>query len=145
MGVFSIFLAGLISINGIWSRWDVNDGNWDQLARLLQQNGFDTVFYMAAYGPVVDHEGLQECLDACLPLGIDVHAWVVMWRVDAAPDSLRSSLMDESRMQAYSPTYDDGEVIANWLNPTDPRNVELMAKTCLDIAAAYPVAGIHLD
>ena len=130
-----------MSVTGIWSRWDRHDGNWDELAPLLAANGYDTVFYMAAYGPVIDDEGLRECLDACLPLGIEVHAWVVMWRIDYVSGVQLEILQSEERLQAYS----DGEVIRNWLNPTDPGNVELMAETCLRIAAEYPVTGIHLD
>jgi uncharacterized lipoprotein YddW (UPF0748 family) len=141
MSIITILIAGIMSVTGIWSRWDRNDGNWDDLAPLLAANGYDTVFYMAAYGTVIDGEGLQECLNACLPMGIDVHAWVVMWRTDYAPDVQQGSMLREGRMQAYS----DGEVIHNWMNPTDPRNVELMARICLRIAAEYPVTGIHLD
>jgi len=136
-----ILIACLMSITGIWSRQDANDGNWDRLAPLLAANGYDTVFYMAAYGPVIDDEGLRECLNACLPLGIEVHAWVVMWKTDFISSDQQESLLREGRMQAYS----DGEVIQNWLSPTDPSNVELMAETCLRIAAEYPVTGIHLD
>ncbi len=141
MSVITILMAGIMSVTGIWSRWDRHDGNWDELAPLLAANGYDAVFYMAAFGPVIDEEGLRECLDACLPLGIEVHAWVIMWRIDYVPGVQLGSLHREERLQAYS----DGEVIWNWLNPTDPRNVELMAETCLRIAAEYPVTGIHLD
>lgn len=141
MNIIPILMAGVMSITGIWSRWDRNDGNWDELAPLLASNGYDTVFYMAAYGTFIDEDGLRECLDACLPLGIDVHAWVVMWRTDYASDVQQEKLLCEGRMQANS----DGEVIQNWMNPTDPRNVELMASVCLRIAAEYPVTGIHLD
>lgn len=141
MSIITVLIAGIVSITGIWNCWNSNDGNWDELAPLLAANGYDTVFYSAAFGPVIDGEGLQECLDACLPLGIDVHAWVVMWRTNYAPDVQQESLLREGRMQAYS----DGEVIQDWMNPTDPRNVELMASVCLRIAAEYPVTGIHLD
>lgn len=141
MSIIAILIAGIMSITGIWSRWDMHDGNWDELAPLLAANGYDTVFYMAAYGPVIDEEGLRECLDACLPLGIDVHAWVVMWKTNYLSIDQQDSLLLEGRMQMYS----DGEIVQSWLNPTDPRNVELMARTCLRIAAEYPVTGIHLD
>jgi uncharacterized lipoprotein YddW (UPF0748 family) len=141
MGWAAALLAGVVSVSGIWSRMDTNDGRWDELAPLLRDNGFDTVFYMAAYGPVVDGEGLLECLEACRPLGIDVHAWVVMWRTDLLPRRRREELVRESRIQVHS----DGTEVENWLNPTDPENVALMAGTCLDIASDYPVDGIHLD
>ena len=141
MGWAAALLAGVISVSGIWSRMETNDGRWEELAPLLRENGFDTVFYMAAYGPVVDGEGLQECLEACRPLGIDVHAWVVMWRTDLLPRSRREELAGQSRTAVHS----DGTEVESWLNPTAPENVALMAGTCLDIAAEYPVDGIHLD
>lgn len=141
MSFTAVLLAGLTAMSGVWSGWKANNGQWELLAPLLSESGFDTVFFLAAYGPVIDGEGLRECIDACHPQGIEVHAWVVMWRTNFVSDEERARLARESRFQAM----DDGGILEDWLNPTDPRNVELMAKTCLELAACYPVDGIQLD
>jgi len=141
MSIAAVLMVGLMSITGIWSRWDTFDGRWDEIAPLLDAGGFDTVFYMAAYGTVIDEEGLQECLDACRPLGIDVHAWVVMWKTNFLTEREQESLLQEGRMQVDC----NGEIIGNRLDPADLRNVKIMAETCLRIAGSYPVTGIHLD
>ena len=65
MHFLSLFTSVLFSITGVWSAWQYNNGNWDEIAPLLSLNGYDTVFYCVAYGPEMDTEGLQECLDAC--------------------------------------------------------------------------------
>lgn len=135
-------LHAVLAVSGVWSAWSYNSGNWNQLAPLLSSNGFDTVFYCAAYGPEVDREGLQECIDACSAYGIDVHAWVVMWKTSKTTDSLRNVFTMENRLQLSLDGSTDAET---WLCPTDPRNVELMASICLDLAAEFPVKGIHLD
>jgi len=141
MSIFAIIVSGILSISGIWSRNGENDGQWDTIAPLLANEGYDTVFYLAAYGPALFEEGLQECLDACRPLGIDVHAWVVMWRTDYSPELMDRGELTPEDMQYYS----DGEMVDNWMNPAVPSNVQGMASVCLDLAARYPVEGIHLD
>ena len=140
MHFLSLFITVLCSITGVWNAWQYNNGNWDEIARLLSLNGYDTVFYCAAYGPETDTEGLQECLNACTPLGIDVHAWVVLWKTGKCPVEDQNRFELNGRLQISS----DG-VVQNWLCPTDPQNVIAMAQLCLKLAAEYPVTGIHLD
>lgn len=135
-------LQTLLAIHGIWSAWGYNRGNWGELARLLHRNGYDTVFFCAAYGPDADRDGLQECLDACGEYGIDVHAWVVMWKTDDPADSLWNSLAEENRLQLSVDGDPDAET---WMCPADPENVQQMASLCLDLACEFPVNGIHLD
>lgn len=140
MHFLSLFITILCSISGVWSAWQYNNGNWDEIARLLSLNGYDTVFYCAAYGLETDTEDLQECLNACTPLGIDVHAWVVLWKTGKCSVEDQNRFELDGRLQNSS----DGTV-EPWLCPTDPQNVRLMAQLCLKLAAEYPVAGIHLD
>ncbi len=141
----SLSIACSSPVTGVWSRWHINDGKWEEIAEDLEESGIHQVYYLAAYGPVIDRRGLEECLAACQAHDIDVHAWVVMWKTDFISDSLRNVLQDQSRYLAYSPTYQDGAVVSDWLDPTDPRNVGMMAGVCQEIAADYPVKGIHLD
>lgn len=136
----SIVISALISITGVWNPWQYNEGNWDEIARLLSLNGYDSVFYCAVYGPVTDGEGLRECIDACSSQGIDVHAWIVLWKIRLCPEERQDSFSQEGRLQVSS----EGDVL-EWLCPTDPRNVRLMAQTILELAEEYPITGIHLD
>ncbi len=140
MHFLSLFITVLCSITGVWNAWQYNNGNWDEIARLLSLNGYDTVFYCAAYGPETDTEGLQECLNACTPLGIDVHAWVVLWKTGKCPVEDQNRFELNGRLQISS-----NGAVQNWLCPTDPQNVIAMAQLCLKLAAEYPVTGIHLD
>jgi len=132
----------LMAAGGVWSAWGINRGNWSELALLLDSNGFDKVFYCAAYGPEVDREGLLECISACSEYGIEVHAWVVMWKTGHCSDSLQNAYAEQNRLQH---SIDDDSSADTWLCPTDPRNVTEMASICLALAEEFPVAGIHLD
>jgi uncharacterized lipoprotein YddW (UPF0748 family) len=132
----------LLAMHGIWSAWGYNTGNWNELAPLLSENGYDTVFYCAAYGLETDIEGLRECCEACRDYDIDVHAWVVMWKISKCPDSLKNSFEEHNRLQV---SLGEGEDASNWLCPSDPENVELFASLCANLARSAPVSGIHLD
>ncbi len=132
----------VISISGVWNTWGYSSGNWAELAPLLSSNGYDAVFFCAAYGLNTDTLGLQECIDACNEYGIDVHAWIVMWRTAKSTEQERESFREQGRLQV---SLDDLAEAQLWLCPTDPANVADMAEVCLRIAADYDVRGIHLD
>ncbi len=136
--VLLIFMA----MHGVWSAWEYQSESWNDLAPLLAENGYDTVFYCAAYGPETDIEGLRECYEACCEYNIAVHAWVVMWKTSQSPDSLVEVLESERRFQV--PINDD-HAAGTWLCPSDSRNVELFSSLCMDIINQVPVQGIHLD
>ena len=140
--MLSLLLQLLISVSGVWNAWGYNSGDWAHIAPLLSSNGFDTVFYCASYWPDTDIDGLNECIDACNQYDIDVHAWVIMWKIHQTPEA-QSLLPDlDGRLQVGV----NGDTAAgNWLCPTDPDNVAEMASVCLRIAAETSVRGIHLD
>jgi len=73
-----LILQMLISISGVWNAWNYTTINWEELAPLLNENGYDTVFYCASYGLLTNIDGLNNCIDAFNEYIIDVHAWVVM-------------------------------------------------------------------
>lgn len=138
----ALILNCLLSITGIWNAWGYNSGDWLELAPLLYQNGYDTVFYCAAYGLETDIDGLNECIEACSAYDIDVHAWVVMWKTGQSSEEVREHLVQQDRLQV---SIDNDERVETWLCPTDPANVSEMASICLSIAASTNVKGIHLD
>lgn len=138
---FTLYLATLLSISGVWSSRNIQPERWESIAAVLHENGFDTVFYPAAYGTEIDREGLNACLEYCSPLGIEVHALVVMFKSVIASDPVYGLENIETRIQVQS----DGTSDPEWLDPSDIRNVRLMAGVCLDIASEFPVDGIQLD
>jgi uncharacterized lipoprotein YddW (UPF0748 family) len=142
MSLLSSLLCAVVSMSGVWSAWNYNTGNWAELAPLLSRNGYDTVFYCAVYGLESDTSGLQECIDACSVYDIDVHAWIVMWKVGKSTEQERELLAQQQRLQLSTDSNPDAGL---WLCPSDPRNVADMAGICLDIATNYDIRGIHLD
>ncbi|MBD3276667.1 MAG: family 10 glycosylhydrolase [Candidatus Aegiribacteria sp.] len=137
----ALILATLLSFSGVWSSRNIQPERWESIAAVLHENGFDTVFYPAAYGTEIDREGLEACLEYCIPLGIEVHALVVMFKSDIASDPVYGLENIETRIQVHS----DGTSDPEWLDPSDSRNVRLMAGVCFDIASEFPVNGIQLD
>lgn len=137
-----IILHVVISITGVWNAWGYNSGNWAELAPVLSRNGYDTVFYCAVYGLETDIAGLNECIVACNEYDIDVHAWVVMWKIGKSSEQKKALLADQERLQVSA---DDDIRAQSWLCPTDPANVAEMAAVCLAVAAYSNIRGIHLD
>lgn len=137
-----LMLQALISITGVWNAWGYNSGDWDELAPLLSRNGYDTVFYCAAYGLETDIVGLQECISYCSEYNIDVNAWVVMWKINKTSEQEKALFAEDGRLQVATDRDSSAEA---WLCPTDPVNVGAMARVCLEIAAASNIRGIHLD
>ena len=140
--MLSLILQVLISISGVWNAWDYTTIDWEELAPLLSENGYDTVFYCAAYGLLSDIDGLNECINACNEYGIDVHAWVVMWKTTISSDEERQILAEDERLQVAT---DDDTRAQSWLCPTNSENVAEMASMCLRIAGSSNVRGVHLD
>ncbi len=137
-----LLLNAVISISGVWNAWGYNSGDWNELAPLLADNGYDTVFYCAAYGLETDIDGLIECIDACNQYDIDVNAWVVCWKTSQSSHADQALFADENRLQIST---DGDSRVQTWLCPSDPINVAALAEVCLNIAATTNIKGIHLD
>ncbi len=137
-----LILEILLSVSGVWNAWGYNSGEWAELAPLLSRNGYDTVYYCAAYGLETDIIGLNECIAACNEYNIDVNAWIVMWKIGKSSEQNQSILRNAGRTQL---SLDDDIRAQSWLCPTDPANIAAMASVCLEIAAISNIKGIHLD
>ncbi|MCK5036051.1 MAG: hypothetical protein KAS73_09185 [Candidatus Sabulitectum sp.] len=96
----SLILQVLVSISGVWSAWNYATINWEELAPLLSDNGYDTVFYGAVYGLLTDIDGLNESIGACNGYDINVHAWIVVRKTAASSDEEREILAEDERFQA---------------------------------------------
>jgi uncharacterized lipoprotein YddW (UPF0748 family) len=88
-----------------------------------------------------DHgDVLAECLEACRGSGIQVHAWVILWKLGRSHDWYVQQMTDQGRVQVSS----TGEA-SEWLCPSDPDNRELMFTLVREIATGYGPDGIQLD
>lgn len=149
-----VFLLSGEPVHGVWVAKGY-PGDWEQTAQALQTAGVDHVLPCFLYGitpaylsnivpdsPVfpADPEWVQGILTECGALGIEVHAWVVLWKSTNADNSLLASLAGEGRLQVNL----EGETLP-WLCPTDPANLELETALILEMLERFPLDGVQFD
>jgi uncharacterized lipoprotein YddW (UPF0748 family) len=142
---------------GVWdhSGTGLYPGDWNRTAKILADSGFQAVFpycgspaetlYAAPLLPSADAfrkygDQLDQALRAGHKNGLEVHAWIICWRMENAPASVRDRLRRQGRLQVS-----DTGVPLDWLCPSHADNLSLMRAQIRDIATRYPVDGIHLD
>ena len=129
---------------------------WEQTAGQLHTLGFTDIFpnvatassagYPSALLPPstacrTKGDQLAACLKACHPRGIRVHAWLLCLSLGTEGAATRArSLESEGRLQTGS-----AGAVAPYLCPNHPANIALLRNTVQELAAKYPVDGIHLD
>jgi uncharacterized lipoprotein YddW (UPF0748 family) len=131
-------------------------GGHDRVARTLAENGFTDLLVNVSSGGAAHYpserlplaaglepgaDPLARWLAACRAHELRFHAWRVCWKMGPdTPPAFRE------RMEAGGRTVvlRDG-TREPWLCPTDPRNQELEAAAVAEMAARYPLAGVHLD
>jgi uncharacterized lipoprotein YddW (UPF0748 family) len=130
-------------------------GDWPRSTALLAESGMTAIFpnllwagkahYPSRTVPTsqsFDRYGDQarQCVDAARTHGLEVHAWVVCWNLENAPAPLVERMRRENRLQQDA---SGREKI--WLCPHQPANTQYMLAAIRELAAAYPLHGIHLD
>lgn len=142
---------------GIWnhSGTGLYPGDWNQTCRILAQNGLTAVFphvsrpwaahYKGGPIPVSDTvrrygDQLRQCTDAARRYGLEVHAWVICWNLEGAPEGVLAGYRKQGRLQVSA----TGASLP-WLCPSNPANLEFELATVRDLVERYPVAGVHLD
>ncbi len=130
-------------------------GDWNETCRLLSQGGLTAVFphvsrpWAAHYknGPIPISDTarrygdqLRQCTDAARRHGVEVHAWVICWNLEGAPESLLSGYRKQGRLQVSA----EG-VTLPWLCPSHPANLAFELETIRDMVARYRLDGVHLD
>ena len=94
-------------------------------------------------GVAQDGDYLQEILDAAKPLGMQVHAWKVMWQFSEgwqAAAGVSQPFRAAGRLQVDA----QGRELP-WLCPCDERNRQYELAAIQELATAYAIDGIHLD
>lgn len=131
---------------------------WKQALPEMKAQGYNAVlpnvlwsgvaFYPSQIVPThagVAQEGdyLKEIIDAAQPLGMQVHAWKVMWQFGEgwlAPTGVSQPFRAAGRLQLDA----QGRELP-WLCPCDERNRQYELAAIKELAANYAVDGIHLD
>jgi uncharacterized lipoprotein YddW (UPF0748 family) len=145
-------------LRGVWiwtaSPPGARGGDWLQACSWAQSAGFTAVFPCVVYGPLawLDMDGLlrapipgdpdpiEACLEEAHGLGLEVHAWVVMWKLSALQDQVADSVAAVMQTQVGA----NGES-SDWLCPTDPANRDLEVRIFTALAREYEFDGIQLD
>ncbi|HBA84515.1 MAG TPA: hypothetical protein DCZ95_10515 [Verrucomicrobia bacterium] len=142
---------------GVWDHDGVGwfPGDWDKTCRLLSENGITAIFPNMLWGgmahlpntplPVtatakIYGDQLAQCVKAARRYGLEVHVWMVCWRLDGAPAELVERMRKQGRLQVNAA----GKTVP-WLCPSHPQNVQLAIDTLKDVAERYDIDGIHLD
>ena len=142
---------------GVWEHEGVGwfPGDWNRTCRLLSGAGFTAVFPNLLWGGLAHYPGrvlpesytsrklgdqAKACVDAAHRNGLEVHAWMVCWSLQNAPDDFQLRMKKEGRLQVTAA----GQTIP-WLNPADPRNADLALAAVRELVTRYSVDGVHLD
>lgn len=143
---------------GIWDHdgtgW--TPGDWPSTAKTLADLGVTAVFANVAWGGCAHFpsksvppsatcrlygDQIAAARAATKAYRLQLHAWVVLWKLDGAPPEFVARMRKEKRMLLDADGKETG-----WLDPHDLRNRQLMKDLIAEIAQKYPTLdGIHLD
>jgi len=130
-------------------------GDWEEAASALQNAGVDHVLPCFLYGITpaylsgivpesgdfaADPEWVESVLTECGLRGIEVHAWVVLWKSTNADSSLLDSLARAGRLQVSL----EGDTLP-WLCPTDPANLDLETALVEEMLERFHLDGVQFD
>jgi len=143
---------------GLWNHSGTGfiPGKWNETCQILAQNGLTAIFpnvqkpwaadypsklipssnTLARYG-----DQMEACLTATHSHGIEVHAWVILWSLEGAQESIIAPYRRDNRLQMTA----SGKTIS-WLCPSHPANRAFELAAIHELAARYPALdGIQLD
>ena len=145
---------------GILAVWDRNGtglfpGDWVSTATVLKKAGVTDLYWMVGspgcsntqvpglaesfmkqkYG-----DQLSEAVKACHQYGIRIHAWIPALTIEKMPKETKRTFMAAGRGLVNA----KGAPV-EWMNPTDPRNIQEITRIALWLAENTGVDGIHFD
>jgi len=144
---------------GVWdhSGTGIVPGAWPATAAHLRSLGVTAVFANLAWGGCAHYpsavvppsktcelygDQLAAARAATRAAGLELHAWIVLWKLDGAPAAFIEKMRKEGRLQVAA----DGKTTLPWLSPHHPDNRRLMKDLIAEIARRCPsIDGIHLD
>ena len=142
---------------GVWDHHGIGwyPGDWERTCRELKTAGIGQVYANLQWGGlahypshILPHSSTARILGdqamafrkAALKEGIKAHSWIVLWKLQNAPESFVQRMKKEDRLQV-----DGNGNIMPWLNPAHPANQEMMLKALEEMVVGYQMDGIHLD
>ena len=143
---------------GVWNHSGTGfaPGSWEPTCQALARAGMTAVLphvqrpwcahYPSRLVPASDTltrygDQMAECCEAAKRHGLEVHACVILWNLEGAPESAIAPYRKAGRLQV-SPT---GASI-DWLCPSHPANRAFELSLIKEFAVKYPqLNGIHLD
>ncbi len=143
---------------GVWnhSGTGFTPGSWDQTCQTLARSGMTAILpniqrpWCTHYPSRLTHpsetltrygDQLAACCSAAKRYGLDVHAWVILWNLEGAPEDAITPFRKAGRLQVSS-----GGATIRWLCPSHPANRSLELALIKEVASRYPqLDGIHLD
>lgn len=144
-------------IRAVWDHRGVGiyPGNWNRTAKELRSFGITDLYANLQWGgtahypsrvlpPSDTHRLLGDQAkafeQACRKNNLRSHSWIVLWKLENAPETFVQSMKEQGRLQVDV----EGNILP-WLNPAHPENQALMLDAIEEILTAYPLDGIHLD
>ncbi|MEI6167383.1 MAG: family 10 glycosylhydrolase [bacterium] len=143
---------------GVWNHSGTGfaPGSWEPTCQALARAGMTAVLphvqrpwcahypsRLTAASDVLTRYGDQmaACCDAARRHGLAVHAWVILWNLEGAPDETIAPYRKAGRLQVSAA----GATIP-WLCPSHPANRAFELSLIKELATRYPqLDGIHLD
>jgi uncharacterized lipoprotein YddW (UPF0748 family) len=143
---------------GIWDHDGTGfiPGDWPATAALLAKRGVNALFPNVAWGGCAHYpskflpasqtfrlygDQIAAALEAAKANRQQLHAWIVLWKLDGAPADFIERMKKEGRLQVTA-----SGATRPWLSPHHPANRALMLNVIEEIAQLYPqLDGIHLD
>ncbi len=159
MSLFLSLLSAIAAVapppvEGVWVDKGL-PGDWAGTSAVLSEAGVDHVLPCLLYGvspaypsslvPVSeafppDTGWANDLIAECGARGIEVHAWVILWKANRADGVFLDSLAREGRLQVDC----SGDTLP-WLCPTDPRNLALEEALVLELLDRFPLDGVQFD
>jgi len=143
---------------GVWDHDGTGfiPGDWKSTASFLAKNGVTAIFPNMVWGGCAHYpskflpasntlrlygDQIAAALAAARANGLQLHVWMVLWKLDGAPPAFVERMKKAGRLQTTA----SGKT-RPWLNPHHPANRALVLNMVEEIAKKYPgIAGIHLD
>lgn len=144
-------------MRGVWDHDGVGwyPGDWDRTARELKAAGINTLFINTLWAGLAHYpskivpeshtyrkfgDQMKAASAAARKYGLKIHAWVVLWQINNAPDDFQAKMRKAGRLQQAA----DGTKLT-WLNPVLDANQKYMLSAIEELARNYDLDGIHLD
>ncbi len=143
---------------GVWDHDGTGlvPGDWKSTAATLASSGVTAIFPNMVWGGCAHYpsqflpssttlrlygDQITSALAAAKANRLETHIWMVLWKLDGAPDDFVARMKKEGRLQIS-----DTGATRPWLSPHHPANRALVLAVVDEIAKKYPgIDGIHLD